>query len=250
MASDGFLGLWRGSTASLIRNVPGIAMYMTGLSRVRVAMANSPYFAVVHSASPSEHLSTLPRLSATGNLIAGATTRVGVGFLLNPFSVLKARYEVCSLKPPTTHDGANVHRVACMRTRHSQPRWCPSSGLGPLRCLGGSPRPLFVTPLTLGFLSFFMRISNKKQVRPPFYPSIFFIHIPSRSFSVTDFRCAVRSCAQLFSSERRSRCNVGNTPLRRHKGCFKPYLVALCSNADTGPDQNTSAPRGTVPRFP
>jgi solute carrier family 25 protein 38 len=98
VASDGFLGLWRGSTASLVRNVPGIAMYMTGLSRVRFEMANSPYFAAVRTASPSEHSSTLPRLSSTGNLIAGATTRVGVGFLLNPFSVLKARYEVRTSK--------------------------------------------------------------------------------------------------------------------------------------------------------
>lgn len=93
VASDGFMGLWRGSTASLIRNVPGIAMYMTGLSRVRSAMANSPYFTSIRTTSPSEHSSTLPRLSTTGNLIAGATTRVGVGFILNPFSVLKARYE-------------------------------------------------------------------------------------------------------------------------------------------------------------
>ncbi|KAF9643311.1 solute carrier family 25 member 38 [Thelephora ganbajun] len=93
VASDGSLGLWRGSTASLIRNVPGIAMYMTGLSRIRFAMANSPYFAVVRTASPSKHSSTLPHLSTTGNLIAGATTRLGVGFVLNPFSVLKARYE-------------------------------------------------------------------------------------------------------------------------------------------------------------
>jgi solute carrier family 25, member 38 len=100
VASDGFLGLWRGSTASLIRNVPGIAMYMTGLSRVRFAMANYPYFAVARTVSPSEHSSTLPRLSSAGNLIAGATTRVGVGILLNPFSVLKARYEVSSSRRP------------------------------------------------------------------------------------------------------------------------------------------------------
>jgi len=66
---------------------------MTGLSRVRFAMANSSHFAAVHTGSPSEHSSTLPRLSTSGNLIAGATTRLGVGFLLNPFSVLKARYE-------------------------------------------------------------------------------------------------------------------------------------------------------------
>jgi len=93
VASNGFKGLWSGSTASLIRNVPGIAMYMTALTRVRFAMANSPYFAAVRTSAPSERSSTLPRLSTTGNLVAGATTRVGVGFLLNPFSVRKARYE-------------------------------------------------------------------------------------------------------------------------------------------------------------
>ena len=100
VASDGLLGLWRGSTTSLLRSVPGIAMYMTGLSRVRLGMANSPYFATVRATSPSENSSTLPRLSTTGNLIAGATTRVGIGFLLNPFSVLKARYEVRFLNSP------------------------------------------------------------------------------------------------------------------------------------------------------
>lgn len=121
VASDGFLGLWRGSTASLIRNVPGIAMYMTGLSRVRFAMAKSSYFSAICSASPSDHSSTLPRLSTAGNLIAGATTRVGVGFLLNPFSVLKARYEVCSLKSSrATRDDNCFHRVTCTRTRPSR----------------------------------------------------------------------------------------------------------------------------------
>jgi solute carrier family 25 protein 38 len=69
-------------------------------TRVRFAMANSPYFAAVRAAAPSENSSTLPRLSTTGNLVAGATTRVGVGFLLNPFSVLKARYEVRFSKWP------------------------------------------------------------------------------------------------------------------------------------------------------
>ena len=123
VASDGFLGLWRGSTASLIRNVPGIAMYMTGLSHVRFAMANSPHFAAVRTASLSEHSSTLPCLSTTGNLIAGATTRVGVGFLLNPFSVLKARYEVCLFKSPGQLTMMmHVCRVTCTRIRPSQLR--------------------------------------------------------------------------------------------------------------------------------
>jgi solute carrier family 25 protein 38 len=36
-------------------------------------------------------------LTSSGNLLAGATTRIAVGFALNPFSVLKARYEVRTL---------------------------------------------------------------------------------------------------------------------------------------------------------
>jgi len=58
-------------------------------------MATSPYFALVHQRSPPDNAnaSVLPKLTSTGNLLAGATTRVGVGLLLNPFSVLKARYE-------------------------------------------------------------------------------------------------------------------------------------------------------------
>jgi hypothetical protein len=43
--------------------------------------------------------SVLPTLTSHGNLIAGAVARVSVGFLLNPFSVLKARFEVRSTWP-------------------------------------------------------------------------------------------------------------------------------------------------------
>ncbi|KAG5642614.1 hypothetical protein DXG03_002484 [Asterophora parasitica] len=58
-------------------------------------MATSPYFTTVrkHSQNNSKSSSVLPTLTNGGNLLAGATTRVGVGFLLNPFSVLKARFE-------------------------------------------------------------------------------------------------------------------------------------------------------------
>jgi solute carrier family 25 protein 38 len=62
-------------------------------------MATSPYFSQVRKQSrpeSSNHGSVLPTLTSEGNLVAGATARVGVGFLLNPFSVLKARFEVCT----------------------------------------------------------------------------------------------------------------------------------------------------------
>ncbi|KAJ7666508.1 solute carrier family 25 member 38 [Mycena rosella] len=92
VASQGVIGLWRGTNATLARNVPGVALYMTSLTQLRTVMATSPYFAPVRS-SDARNASVLPKLTSQGNLIAGATTRVAVGFLLNPFSVLKARYE-------------------------------------------------------------------------------------------------------------------------------------------------------------
>ncbi|KAJ7179598.1 solute carrier family 25 member 38 [Mycena filopes] len=92
VASQGLKGLWRGTNATLARNVPGVALYMTSLTQLRTVMATSPYFAPVRSPD-SKNASVLPKLTSQGNLLAGATTRVAVGFLLNPFSVLKARYE-------------------------------------------------------------------------------------------------------------------------------------------------------------
>ena len=75
-------------------NIPGVAMYFTGLNQMRTWMAKSAYFAAVHVPPSNGHGTTLPKLTSQGNLISGATARVAVGFVLNPFTVLKARYEV------------------------------------------------------------------------------------------------------------------------------------------------------------
>jgi len=94
ITTNGIRGLWRGTSPSLVRNVPGVALYMTSLTQLRIFLARSQYFAHVRRQSGSgENVSVLPSLTSQGNLIAGATTRVAVGFLLNPFSVLKARFE-------------------------------------------------------------------------------------------------------------------------------------------------------------
>ena len=117
IAADGIKGLWRGTTPSLFRsaafktrtlsilttyldrNVPGVAMYMTSLTQIRTVMARSAYFVAQPTALSSNGNgkgkgSVLPKLTTQGNLIAGGLTRVSVGFVLNPFSVLKARFEV------------------------------------------------------------------------------------------------------------------------------------------------------------
>ena len=81
----------------LHRNVPGVALYMTSLTQMRTFLARSPYFAHIRrqsNAGSGENVSVLPSLTPQGNLLAGATTRVAVGFLLNPFSVIKTRFEV------------------------------------------------------------------------------------------------------------------------------------------------------------
>ena len=115
LATDGVLGLWRGTAPSLFRyvilnnlvrqpftdqhrNVPGVALYMTSLTQVRTLMAKTAFFVSSHSPPNSPKSgSILPKLSVHGNLLAGAVTRVSVGFILNPFSVLKARFEVSLL---------------------------------------------------------------------------------------------------------------------------------------------------------
>jgi solute carrier family 25, member 38 len=61
---------------------------------MRTFLARSPYFVHVRNGGSGKNVSVLPSLTSQGNLLAGATTRVAVGFLLNPFSVLKARFEV------------------------------------------------------------------------------------------------------------------------------------------------------------
>ncbi|KAJ3510661.1 hypothetical protein NMY22_g15910 [Coprinellus aureogranulatus] len=95
--ANGWRGLWRGTAASLYRNVPGVAMYMTSLTQLRAFMAKSPYFAPLQTQKTAKNgngsRSVLPTLTSTGNLVSGAIARVGIGFILNPFSVLKARFE-------------------------------------------------------------------------------------------------------------------------------------------------------------
>lgn len=56
----------------IIRNVPGVALYMSSLNHVRSLMVKAPFFAVHDSARKPSSSSALPVLTIQGNLLAGA----------------------------------------------------------------------------------------------------------------------------------------------------------------------------------
>ncbi|KAF8273160.1 mitochondrial carrier domain-containing protein [Lactarius quietus] len=114
VSSSGVYGLWRGTSATLIRcQRSGIALYMTGLNQARGFMAD-----------PERHSSVLPVLTSSGNLLAGATTRVAFsgflhavnhacgtfelfrGFLASSLRDAPTRgikHEAASILPPSSH---------------------------------------------------------------------------------------------------------------------------------------------------
>ncbi|ORY35697.1 mitochondrial carrier domain-containing protein [Naematelia encephala] len=92
---DGIFGFWRGTVPTLTRNIPGVAIYFYTLSTIRTRLSSTPYFQkiVPDPSAPRSSKSALVKLSSQGNLVAGAISRTSVSFILNPITVLKARYE-------------------------------------------------------------------------------------------------------------------------------------------------------------
>jgi len=119
-------------------NVPGVALYFTSLTYLRSIMTKSPYFSAHQRHNLDSSKSVLPKLSSQGNLIAGATARVGVGFILNPFSVLKARFEVSTgLSAAMFPVVLMLRRVSCMHTIVYPALWFPSPVWESLNFSGG-----------------------------------------------------------------------------------------------------------------
>ncbi|KAG0247879.1 hypothetical protein BG011_000795 [Mortierella polycephala] len=86
------LDLWRGTVPTIVRNVPGAAMYFTVLNESRMLLARRKINGTerVDTLSGS---SALPKLSNTENLIAGGASRAAIGFVMMPATVIKVRYE-------------------------------------------------------------------------------------------------------------------------------------------------------------
>ncbi|KAK4170175.1 mitochondrial carrier domain-containing protein [Cladorrhinum sp. PSN259] len=82
-------GFWRGAVPSALRTGLGSAIYFTSLNAIRQSAARLS----TTSQSTNPHSSSLPKLSNTSNLLAGAGARSFAGLLLMPLTVLKVRYE-------------------------------------------------------------------------------------------------------------------------------------------------------------
>lgn len=96
------LGLWRGTVPSALRTGFGSAIYFTSLNSIRQHAAQVPAFSTSTAKRPpnsletqrsSAYSSSLPRLSNSGNLLAGAVARAFAGFVLMPLTIIKVRYE-------------------------------------------------------------------------------------------------------------------------------------------------------------
>lgn len=92
VAQDGWLGLWRGTFPTVVRNVPGVAAYFYCVNEARwiVSAWQVPWLSVPPTAHGS---STMAQLSPAGNLLTGSVARVAIGFVLNPITIVKARFE-------------------------------------------------------------------------------------------------------------------------------------------------------------
>lgn len=86
--------LWRGTTPSVIRTGLGSALYFGMLNQMRQYVARMPAItATVQKDMAAKGSSALPKLGNVANLTTGACARVAAGFVLNPMTVLKVRYE-------------------------------------------------------------------------------------------------------------------------------------------------------------
>ncbi|KAN0066474.1 hypothetical protein ACQY0O_000568 [Thecaphora frezii] len=95
--TQGWKGLWRGTVPTVVRNVPGVALYFYSVSYLRgfASTHQVPLVSVAGSNLESGRgsTSTMAKLSTFGNLTTGAVARVAVGFTLSPVTVVKARFE-------------------------------------------------------------------------------------------------------------------------------------------------------------
>ena len=85
---EGVLALWRGTTPTIARNVPGVAAYFYSVTTLRSILASAGF------SKGQQVKGARPKLRPEADMAAGAIARVGVGGILMPVTLIKTRSEV------------------------------------------------------------------------------------------------------------------------------------------------------------
>ncbi|OBZ83723.1 Solute carrier family 25 member 38 [Choanephora cucurbitarum] len=88
--SNGYSGLWRGTIPTIMRNVPGSALYFFALSEIREVLTRTG-----RSWQPilNKPISNTADYRRWENLVSGSAARGAVGYIMMPITVVKVRYE-------------------------------------------------------------------------------------------------------------------------------------------------------------
>ncbi|KAI8821388.1 mitochondrial carrier domain-containing protein [Fimicolochytrium jonesii] len=91
---DSVWALWRGTWPTVLRNVPGSALYFVMLNEMRIGLRKvGQTFGVVLPTPTNAALGPRTFNESTINLIGGGSARAAAGFILMPMTVIKVRYE-------------------------------------------------------------------------------------------------------------------------------------------------------------
>ncbi|KAI7870237.1 mitochondrial carrier domain-containing protein [Spinellus fusiger] len=90
VSSNGVGGLWRGTIPTLVRNVPGSALYFFALSEIGDVLARTrpTWQRYLYTSSSVEQ-----GKKQWENLVSGAAARGSVGYIMMPITVVKIRFE-------------------------------------------------------------------------------------------------------------------------------------------------------------
>ncbi|PTB64069.1 mitochondrial carrier [Trichoderma citrinoviride] len=105
---------WRGTLPSSLRTGFGSALYFSSLNSIRQFLQKSNAFSQrIHATSAS---SSLPTLTPTANLVAGAVARTWAGFVMMPLTVIKVRFESSLYSYPSMWAAVrDIHRSHGLR---------------------------------------------------------------------------------------------------------------------------------------
>lgn len=100
LKTEGVFGLWKGTWPTILRNVPGSALYFVSLQGIKQQFRSVRSTSNGNNNKNNSNNSSIkstntdkPNYHVVENLVAGAVARSAVGFGMMPFTIVKVRFE-------------------------------------------------------------------------------------------------------------------------------------------------------------